>query len=281
MKIETYDMAGRLGTITPDKAPTCKLFFPCLETGGEVMTDVVNGVVWSPNDEPDGRGRMEFDQDIKAVYPAMYVNGPDQPKPAKIRSGALPRLSGQKAFLYLAVGRISCFEIPGQYQATFARVALGDNNGIVSSTITGLGLSGASVVHFLATDVNVDQQARKITVDLGFGTSANWTVADEDVVWYGYYDYNAGARISQSRIYRVSDYALLFDTDTLQKETLNADVALDLVPYIRIHGIKLYGLALHQFDNGLPADIDRAIKWMARAWKRGDRSIYPGAVHWR
>ena len=284
--IETYDMAGRLRTVRPEDVPTCKLFFPCEEQSGEVIKDVVQGAVWSPNDEPNGKGRLTFDPSIKAIVPEMNAdpfgtNG--EADPTLLREGTLPDIPAKAGFLYLAVGRVNCYEVPESFQARYARVALGDQNGRVDPTYThGLGLSNGPF-HFAVTDISDNTTRHAQVTDLGYGNSINYTNTGEDIYWWAQLRFNGAVAEAYNAAHRISDDTQMFYADSVTSNNYREACSLSLVPYIRVQGMKLYGVALFVFEAQAPypADLQRGIRWMAKAWKRGDRSIYPGAVNWR
>lgn len=246
---------------------------------------------------PSARARLTFDSSIGAVFPdsamqAAGINGGAGRNaiPTAFRSGTWTDIEAGQSFVLMYCGQVACIDAATNYEARQTRLALGDNNGHISA-LNNCGIGLSSTWHMAATYDN--SEVVRVNDSLGDSLDGGGTGGDEtgdDYLVYIKHDYLSSD--VHEGIDLVARDTVVFASDQYSGGTITSaagggqdhsvlgKMTLSQYPYLRSQGIKLYGVAMFVFDNGLPSDIDYGMEWMGWAWKNGYRIPYPGAVNW-
>jgi hypothetical protein len=251
--MNAHSAVDRLPVPRADLFPACKHFFPCDElVGAGSLRDAIGGVVMSLN-AGVGAGTSTPQ---KLINPNAYSVGiPLQASNQSLVSGEWAAI-GTKTVTVLVVADFGLLGFFG-----FGRSATGSAEIMVRGNSIGPTVSdGTNVVTATAiTDAGAGvAYAAGCTFDFG-GNAVSFQTDANNV-------YSANVAVAMS------------------SGTPGAVTAITLPAYTSMAGIDLtpvaalYGAAMFVWDGTPPSDFSLAIPWMAKAWQRGIKTIYPGWI---
>lgn len=224
-------------------------FFQCLETSGTSIIDVAGGLVWDLAGSPFG---FTFNPALRSVATNMLGTS----VPVAMRSGTFRAVNAAKHHLMMAVVR--------PYSGTTARVAFGDNNGLL---FPGAGAGfGMAERHTAIGSVALGAETYE-RQDGGIYADG----AGQDLVVYAYHKPNVSMTYDMLNINSgASVWTGINPTESLQASW--GDITFS--PCMRFSSVELMGVALYQFTSQ-PPDLMTGILWNGAAWRAGNRSSYP------
>lgn len=230
-------------------------FFRCLNNGRSLVDDV-GGVVWTPQNAV-----LSYNETLKSYSTNMV--GASLPE---VTTGEFHTFSGDKASLHMIAAR----SVVGA--STNIRYALGDNNGLIAGSNTGIGLVKG---HCAITDNSEVLSAQNIMSPNTLGDGSAGTINVEGIDFFLVAIYEPGSGISHYDAYKISDGTALI---TSANNTGDLTIG-DYQPYsaLRFSGIELYMSVNYAFDTAtVPTDWKLACWWMAEHASRGERYLWPG-----
>lgn len=248
MSIYTNLMESRSG-FTPADYPSVKLWFPCNETSGTTLTDVVAGVVHNPS-QSGYSGSLAF-----TVDNAVTVTN-DASNTTPLQSGSFPELDLSKVILMAAVVRCA--------DATKARIAIGAADGDADHD-PAISLSMTTSMHHLFTDSGGNQD--------GVGTSTDLTLANgSDYIMYIYRE--GGTPATKAQVLNTdgtqATSATGTNADLLQTDTDNNLVGSTLTPasFTRTSGLHIYCWGVWELDS-IPSNLVEGLVFMSDVARQG------------
>lgn len=258
----------------PADFPSLKHFWRMRETELP-LTDEVRGVEWTPP-------VAEYDAQLKAWLigdSSEVADNTGNPRPyATPVNGDMVYIPATSDILIIAAGQTvagtGILDASGKdtgHPVDFFRVVIGDfeNPDYVSFSNHMVGASDRGNTHpglysstgFVSNDYI--SQTGNYTGSIG-----------EDLGIFASFARNGGdvtCAIVRPDGTRPNEYRLPFSTDLFPPIEYNgpqhAHGELNLGAFMHADGAKFYGVALFAFEDGLPPDIDIAIRWMINNWK--------------
>ena len=281
-------MLSIYGSNTRPHPPALKHFFRCTEQSGTTLTDIVGGCVWEPS---LGGKSLLFNQAGSLGTVATDMLQSDAPIPLK--SGSWHTFDAAKASLVVLSARVlSTWD--DETTDNRIRFALGDLNGITGlyADHYGIGLSSSPDFHSAfggsnalnvgtASQAHVDINAPLQVYPAGYSTEGlpvsvvGGLYSGQDILLQSVYYPTAKLDFD---MYTLSDGVHQLNSPLSVTQTLcNTTTMWAPNPCLRFAKMALYGVAIFEFSNGLPADWLAASQWMAQRWKlsASERVVYP------
>lgn len=272
----------------PADFPSVKHFWRMRETALPLV-DEVAGVQWTPP-------VAEYDAQLKAWLigdSSEVADATGNPRPyATPVIGEMARIPATSDILIIAAGRtVAGSGIPDAsgkdtgHPVDFFRVVMGDfkSPDFVSFTTHMVGASNRGNTH-----PGLYSSTGFVSNDY-ISQPGNYTGSiSEDLGIFASYVRNGGdatCAIVRPDGIRPNVYRLPFSTDLLPpieySGPQDAHGELNLGSFMHADGAKFYGIALFAFEDGLPPDVDIAIRWMINNWKDQEPSQRMPYYGWR
>lgn len=261
-------MAGREAYVPADH-PNCKMFFPCDETSGQVLTDVANGAVidYSNIDAcyPDFDVVATYSK-ANAITLTTGTTADARNDYVRLKSGSFPVLDSSKVLLQMAVVDI--------HQLTYYKFLMGSGGSAVfKEPNTCTEVDGGSNFSFSGTTSAHGSINDGLGGSAGIGAWVTPMTTGVPYIMYIIWD-GADTRTIQMRVLSLDGTEVWASLTTAEDGApdLTGDIAFN--PVTKTRGLHMYTWQTYEIDT-VPADLDTGLLWIAnQAVTHGVKSPY-------
>jgi len=221
-------------------SPACKVFFPCKEGSGDVISDVVTTA------------------EVTTSVPITWVGDTADFGEAveyAVTNGFPEFTKDYSAFLLVA----ESYDEPAYND--FYNLAIGKTGG-----------GASSLVSLFPQHASANTPTGLGTIFMGGSLEDEADTAPESFATMATFDYVA----KEAKLFMDRGAGVTTDITDISDE----DDKVSPTDFIYPYGIKLYGFAIFEFTDGIPDDIEEAFTWMRTQWLANAatgrlRQIYP------